>query len=200
MNKGVKVFLLVILATLAYVAFPVFALEPPVITLERVDVASIQPFFVKPRVGYKDEKETGKDLPVGSILNTAYIFNIKNPNKEAVMLDEMTFTIAFDGYDVNTALVYEDQWIPPGKTNQLRVVVTNEALPTMGALTVAAPNVARMQEMKTTAAELVKKWWENIGDFTFPITISGGTAIFRDEKGKEVRSTFTGKFGGEEKK
>lgn len=110
------------------------------------------------------------------------------------MLDEMTFTASFEGFEVNTALVYEDSWIPAGKTNQLRVVVTNEALPTIGSLSVGADNVARIQEMKTSAGALVKKWWDTVGDFAFPIAVSGGTALFKDAKGKEHQVTFAGKW------
>ena len=39
--------------------------EAPVITLERVDVASIQPFYVKPRIGYKDERSLERKEPAG---------------------------------------------------------------------------------------------------------------------------------------
>lgn len=192
MNKSLTIFAIV-LALFGFSVLPALA-EPPVITLDRVEVASIQPFFAKPRVGFKDEKETGKDLPVGSILSLAYIFNIKNPTKAPVMLDEMTFTTEFEGFEVNTALVYDDSWIPPGKTNQLRVVVTNEALPTIGSLSVGAGNVTKLQEMKTTPAEMAKKWWETIGDFSFPIAVTAGTALFKDEKGKEIQVTFSGKW------
>jgi hypothetical protein len=171
----------------------------PEITLERVEVAGIQTFFVKPRVEFKDEKETGKDLPVGAIMNLAYVLNIKNPDKEPVMLDELTFTTDFDGFEVNTPFVYEDSWIPPGKTNQVRVVVTNETLPTIGNLSVGADNVTKLQEMKTTAGAMVKKWWESVGDFSFPIKITNGKAIFVDEKGKEIKVTFSGNWGGEKK-
>ena len=168
------------------------AFEAPVITLERVEVASIQPFFVKPRVGYKDEKEPGKDLAAGGILNLAYVFNIKNPNKEPVMLDEMTFTTAFDGFEVNTAMAYEDSWIPGGKTNQLRVVVTNETLPTIGSLSVGAENVAQdsgnEDDRRSPGEEVVGK----CGDFAFPIAVTNGTALFKDEKGKEIQATFKG--------
>jgi hypothetical protein len=183
-----------LVALLGFTVVSALALEPPKITLDRVEVATIQPFFVKPRVGFKDEKDTGKDMPVGSILSLAYILDIKNPNKEPIMLDEMTFTTEFEGFEVNTAMVYEDSWIPAGKTNQVRVVVANETLPTIGSLSVGAGNVAKLQEMKKTPAEMVKKWWETIGDFPFPITIAGGTALFKDAKGKEIQATFSGTF------
>lgn len=187
-------------ALFGFAVLPATAFESPKITLDRVEVASIQPFFAKPQVGYKNEKEPGKVLPVGSILNIAYIFNIQNPNKQPVMLDEMTFTVSFDGFDVNTALVYEDSWIPAGKSNHLRVVVTNEALPTITSLMVGADNVAKIQEMKTSAGALAKKWWETVGDFTFPIAVSGGTALFKDEKGKEHQVTFSGKWSADSEK
>ncbi len=186
---------LTILATflvlLGFTVLPAMALEAPVVTLERIDVASIQPFYVKPTVG-KDKEGKPKVGTYGysSTLNLAYIFNIKNPNKEPVMLDEFQFTCAFDKFEVNTALVYEDSWIPAGKTNQLRVVVTNEAFPTVVSLSVGAENVSRIKEMKTKAGALVKKWFEKVSDFSFPISVTNGTALFKDEKGNELRSTF----------
>lgn len=182
------------LIAVSFLVVPVFALDAPVITLERVDVASIQPFFVKPRIEYKDEKEPGKELAAGAILNLAYIFNIKNPNKEPLMLDELTFSTVFEGFEVNTAFSYEDSWIPGGKTNQLRVVVTNETLPTIGSLSVGSGNVEKLKEMKVGAGAITKKWWDSVGDFSFPIEVVGGTALFKTEKDKEIRSVFVGKF------
>lgn len=182
------------LIAMSFLVVPVFALDAPVITLERVDVASIQPFFVKPRIEYKDEKEPGKELAAGAILNLAYIFNIKNPNKEPLMLDELTFSTVFEGFEVNTAFSYEDSWIPGGKTNQLRVVVTNETLPTIGSLSVGSGNVEKLKEMKVGAGAITKKWWDSVGDFSFPIEVVGGTALFKTEKDKEIRSVFVGKF------
>lgn len=184
------------LVVLAFTVFPVWAVEAPVITLERIDIASIQPFYVKPRIGYKSEQEPGKEETYGysSTLNVAYIFNVKNPNKQPVMLDELQFTADFEGFDVNTVVIYEDSWIPGGKTNQIRVVVTNEAFPTIVSLMVGAEHAARIAELKTSAGALVGKWWKDISDFTFPIGVTNGTALFKDEKGKEIRSVFSAKW------
>ena len=193
MKKGAFLGATALLVSLAFASL-CLAFEAPVVTLDRVEVASIQPFFVKPRVEYKNEKEPGKELPAGGILNMAYIFNIKNPNKTPVMLDELTFSTAFDGFEINTAFSYEDSWIPGGKTNQLKVVTTNETLPTITSLMVGAENAEKIQQQKTSAGALVKKWWETVGDFSFPIEVTAGTALFKDEKGKELRVTFTGKF------
>jgi hypothetical protein len=201
MKKAAIIFT-ALLVTLAFTILPALALDLPVITLDRVDVASIQPFYVKPRIGYKDEKEPGKEETYGysSTLSLAYVFNIKNPNKEPLMLDELGFTTDFEGFDVNTVMVYEDAWIPAGKTNQLRVVVSNEAFPTIVSLTLGAETSQRIQEMKATPGGLVSKWWKDIGDFTFPIGVTNGTAIFKDEKGKELRANFSAKWGKKEEK
>ncbi len=173
---------------------PSLALDPPVITLERIEVASIQPFFVKPRIEYKSEQEPGKDLAAGAIMNLAVLFSVKNPNKEAVMLDELSFTTMFEGFDINTTMTDDDMWVPAGKTNQLRIIVTNETHPAILNLSVGAGNSGKLQEMKTTPAAMVKKWWDTVSDLAFPIGISGGTAVFKDEKGKETRVTFSGEF------
>lgn len=170
--------------------------QAPVITLERVEIASIQPYYTLPRIGFKDCNSPGTAGTYGysSTLNLAYIFNIHNPNSFPVMLDDIQFTTAFEGFDVNTPMVYEDQWIPPGKTNQLRVVVTNEAFNTQISLTVGSLWAKRIKDMGTTQAAIVKKWWETIGDFSFPIEVKNGTATFVCPDGSTVMSYFTGIF------
>ena len=138
--KKLATLLIAILVLLGFTVVPAMALKPPVVTLERIDVASIQPFFVTPRIGYKNEKEPGKVGKYGysSTLNLAFVFNIKNPNKEPVMLDELQFTALFEGFEVNTAISYDDQWIPAGKTNQLRVEVMYDFSGTQLSLLVVA--------------------------------------------------------------
>jgi hypothetical protein len=68
-------------------------------------------------------------------------------------------------------------------------------MPTIASLMVGAQSAARIAEMKTSAGALVGKWWKEISDFSFPVTITNGTAIFKDEKGKEERVKFTGEWG-----
>jgi hypothetical protein len=195
MSKTMKV-LVALTIVFGFAVLPVFAIEKPVITLEKLEVATIQPFFVKPRIGYKSEAEPGKEETYGfsSTLSLAYVLNVKNPNKEAVMLEELQFSTAFEDFEVNTVLAYEKSWIPAGKTNQVRIVVSNEAFPTIVSLSVGAEHAARIAEMKTSAGALVGKWWKEVSDFTFPISITNGTARFKDEKGKEVQATFTAKW------
>ena len=82
MKKGAVLFATVLLVSLAFVSLCT-AFEAPVITLERVEVASIQPYFFKPRVGYKSEKEPGKDLAAGAILNHGVCFHCQKPQQSS---------------------------------------------------------------------------------------------------------------------
>jgi len=187
----------VLLIVPGFVALPALAFKPPVISLDRIEVASIQPFYVKPRIGYKSEKEPGKEETYGysSTLSLAYVLKIHNPNKESLMLDELSFTVNFQGFEVNTINVYEDSWIPGGKNNYVRIVGVNEAFPTIVSLMVGAANAEKITQMKTNAGALVSKWWKEVSDFSFPVTVTNGTAVFKDEKGKEERVKFSGEWG-----
>jgi hypothetical protein len=71
-------------------------------------------------------------------------------------------------------------------------VVANEAFPTIVSLSVGAEWVDKIKEMKTSAGALVGKWWKEVSDFSFPIGVTNGTAVFKDEKGKEIQATFKG--------
>jgi len=74
------------------------------------------------------------------------------------------------------------------------VHATFDAYTTLLALLVPAPNVARLKEMGVKHVNLIKKWWTEIGDFTFPVEVKNGVAKFADEKGNEVLSHFSGKW------
>lgn len=190
-----SMFVILVFAGCATMGPVVGKAKPPIVTLEHVEIATIQPFYMVPRIGFKDCKNPGKVGKYGysSTLNVAYILNMKNPNAFPIMLEDMTFTTAFDGFDVNTPMVYEDQWIPAGKSNQLRVVVTNEAFNTMVSLMVGSMWATKIKKMGTTQGAVVKKWWTTIGDFAFPITVKG-TATFVCPDGSTVLAYFKGKF------
>jgi hypothetical protein len=167
-----------------------------VIQLERVEVNHIQPFFVGPRIGFKDCNEPGRPPGNGetATISLAYILDIKNSGGAPVMLDEMRFEIAFDDFDVNMANVYEKQWIPAGKTNQLRVVVVQEQNVMIGALSVGGMAANKIKQMGTTQAAVVKQWFDTVGDAAFPIKVKNGVATFKGTDGKPMNVSFQGVF------
>ncbi|MBU1964837.1 MAG: hypothetical protein KKD24_03365, partial [Proteobacteria bacterium] len=92
--------------------------KPPVVTLNRIEVAHYWGYWF---YGGKVEVTKGKAGNNGAPLDLNFIFDIKNPNPYPVAMENLTFTVAFEDFDLNTIISQEVMWIPAGKTNQLRV-------------------------------------------------------------------------------
>ena len=81
------------LVALLFAVMPALAVDPPKIELERVEVATIQPFFISPKIAVptKDDPKKMEDKVMAAgytaTLNTAYVLKITNPNKAPIMLD-----------------------------------------------------------------------------------------------------------------
>lgn len=200
MNKT-GIILVALLAAIGFTVLPALAAEAPVVTLDRVEVNTIQPFYMSPKIAVPSKADAKKmeEKTMGygysSTMTLGYVLDIKNPSKEPVMLDELSFTTKFEGFETNTVTSYEDSWIPGGKTNQLRVVAVYEAHPAVANLMVGSENAEILKKMKTTAPAMVKKWFSQIADFSFPVEVTNGTAVFKDAKGKTIRVSFSGKWG-----
>ncbi|MDR7485412.1 MAG: hypothetical protein QN187_08790 [Armatimonadota bacterium] len=154
---------------------------PPKVTLNRVEVAAFFPYAPPP-------------ARVPLIL--AFVFDIENPNDFTVRFDELGFTYGFEAVpfrfiDLNTPRVYETMHIPPRTTNQLRVVSVLDSLIVPSTLAVAEGR--RVAELGIRIPDLVRSWWETIGDFQYRIRVSNGTVRFAGEGGT-VLVTFRGTF------
>ena len=156
-------------------------LQTPTVELERVEVQSYFPWA---------------DKPTRVPLVVAFIFKITNPNTFKVGLEDLKFTYGFEAkpgeyFDLNTPTVYELTYIPGKTTNQLRVVSVLDSMVVPSSLAVASG--ARVQALELKIPDLVKMWWEQIGDFSFGIRVSEGVASFTSEQG-DALVTFEGRF------
>lgn len=196
MIKRTLVITMSFLLLVALMAAPAVAkMKAPVVTLERVDISHNWVSQTGKPAWFLNTKEK-----TGSVIDLAFIIAITNPNRGAIMLDDLSFTMAFEGFELMMPMVYEDIWLAgkgmfgKPKTSYIRVHATFDAYTTLLALLVPAPNVARLKEMGVKHVNLIKKWWTEIGDFTFPVEVKNGVARFADEKGNEVLSHFSGKW------
>ncbi len=140
--------------------------RPPQVKLERVEVASYFPYAAPPA-----------RVP----LVLGFIFDVSNPNDSPVALEEMKFTVSFaampgEYFALNTPTVYEKMSIPGKTTNQLRVVAVLDSLVAPGNLAVTSGT--RVTALGLKPGDVVKDWWEKIGDFSFGIKVSEGVALF----------------------
>jgi hypothetical protein len=156
-------------------------LQTPTVELERVEVQSYFPYAEKPA-----------RVP----LVLAFIFKITNPNTFKVGLEDLKFTYGFEGkpgeyFDLNTPTVFDTMSIPGKTANQLRVVSVLDSMVVPSTLAVASG--FRIQALDLKIPDVVKMWWEQIGDFSFGIRVTEGVASFTSEQG-DALATFEGTF------
>ena len=147
--------------------------KAPIIDIELVDVPQYDGYWyfggnIKPTKGQAGDH--GAPLPI------AITFNITNSNPYPVLLDGYTFSIAFEGFELITVNGDDTQWIPAGKTNQLRattLITTRSALLILGAV---SGHQLKAKGMDPWSA--MEKWWTTIEDMSFPINITDGNFSF----------------------
>jgi hypothetical protein len=172
------------------VAKPGAAIIAPKVTLDMVEVTQYYGYWY---FSNKVKPTKGKAGNYGAPLPMAFIFNIENPNKEPVELTGFKFTIAFDEFDVNTVMATEAQWIPGGKTNQLRVQAMFDVRQTL--LTLLLPGAMQLKKKGITPWQQLEEWWVGAPNMSFPIHVKEGAATFEMD-GQVKVVPFTGTFGG----
>ena len=94
--------------------------KAPKVVLSHVEVPYYTGYWYYAK---KVEATKGTAGDYGAPMMLAFVFDIDNPSAYPVELDGFQFTILFDDFEVNTVSSSETMWIPPGKTNQLRMIV-----------------------------------------------------------------------------
>ena len=149
--------------------------KAPTVTLSHVELEhSFGYWYYSPKIKPTKGKNAGKTG--GSPLDYAFIFEITNPNSYPVLLDGFSFSIAFEEFGLNRAISPETMWIPPGKTNQLRVHAMFDVLPALNSLLVTGG--FKLKEKGMSGWEAIEKWWTEAPNFSFPLIINEGSAVF----------------------
>lgn len=153
----------------------------PKVTLDRVEVQSYFPWA---------------DLPARTPMVLGFVFNIENPSGYNVKLENFKFSISFEaapGTDIEIAMptYYDQVYFPPKTNNQYRVVSVLDSV-TMN-LTLLVAQAPKVKALNLKPADLIKRWYAEVGDFKFGIKVKEGQATFNTEKG-DVIVPFEGKF------
>jgi len=153
----------------------------PKVTLERVEVQSYFPWA---------------DLPARTPMVLGFVFNIENPSGYNIKLENFKFSISFEaapGTDIEIAIpTYYDQiYFPPNTKSQYRAVSVLDSM-TMN-LTLLVAQAPKIKALNLKPADLIKKWYAEVGDFKFGIKVKEGQATFSTDKG-DVIVPFEGKF------
>jgi hypothetical protein len=148
--------------------------KTPVVTLSHAEVPS---YFGMWFYDNKVQPTRGKPGNNGAPLIYAFILNINNPNDFPVLMDNLRFTVALEGFDLSTVNSQEQTWVPGGKTTQLRVPCVLGMAEASGALMLAGG--FKLKEKNLQAWDLIEKWWAAAPDFSFPIEVRDGAAVFK---------------------
>jgi hypothetical protein len=162
--------------------------KEPVVTLENMEVAHAFGYWY---FSNKVEPTKGKPDNVGAPLILAFTFNVENPNDFPVLMDNLKFTIAFEEFDLNTVNTTAAQWIPPGKTNQVMVPAYFDVRQSLLSLLVTGG--FQLQEKGMNAWSQLEAWWTGIPEYTIPVNVKGGSAVFKADSLVKV-SSFNATF------
>ena len=106
-------------------------------------------------------------------------------------MESLNFTVAFEDFDLNTVGSQEAMWIPAGKTNELRVSALFDIWQSFMSLGVTGG--FKLKEKGIAVHDQLEKWWTGIPDFTFPVNVKDGSAVFRAD-GVTGVAAFSGKY------
>jgi hypothetical protein len=151
--------------------------KTPEVTLSHAEVPSYFGYWFYDNKVQPTQPANAKPGNNGAPLIYAFVFNIKNPNDFPVLLDNMKFTVALDGFDLNTVGTQDQIWIPDGKTSQVRVPCVFgmfEAFLSLGVV-----GGMELQKMGKKPWEMLEKWWTKAPDFSFPVEVRDGSAVFK---------------------
>jgi hypothetical protein len=148
--------------------------KTPVVTLEQMEVAHAFGYYY---YSSKVEPTKGKATNAGAPLELLFTFNVENPNAYPVQLDNISFTIAFEGFDLNTVNSTATQWIPPGKTNQIAVPAHFDTRQSLLSLLVTGG--FKLKEKGLNAWSAMERWWTGIPNYEIPVEVNGGSAVFK---------------------
>lgn len=162
--------------------------KTPVVTLNSVEVAHYWGWWY---FSNKVKPTKGKAGNYGAPLDLAFIFDIDNPNSYPVMMEDLKFTVAFEEFDLNTVNSPDIQWIPAGKTNQVRVHAMFDGRQSLLSLLVTGGFKLKEKGMGAGAGAALKQlgtWWEGAPSFAFPIYVKEGAAVFKANGAMDVAS------------
>jgi hypothetical protein len=148
--------------------------KTPVVTLDYVDVAHYFGWwYYSPKI----KPDKGKAGHNSAPLDYSFVFNIENPNSFPVLLDGFKFACVLDGYELNSGYSTETMWIPAGKTNQLKVEVMYDFRGAQLSLLIVAGQELKKKGMSFW--DQIEKIWTQAPDFTFPVDVTQGSAVFK---------------------
>jgi hypothetical protein len=149
--------------------------QTPVISLESFEVPQYDGYWyyagsVKATKG--EHGDHGAPLPM------SFLISIKNPNPYPIMLEGITYTVAFDKeFDLYSGNNNDTYWIPADVTDHVRLttmITVRSAL-----LSLLVTGGYKLKEKGWSAWDALQRWWDGVPNGTIPVTIKDCTFTFK---------------------
>ncbi|PKN62964.1 MAG: hypothetical protein CVU57_21655 [Deltaproteobacteria bacterium HGW-Deltaproteobacteria-15] len=148
--------------------------KSPVVKLASFEVPQYDGFWyyakaVAPTKGAGDDR--GAPLPM------SFLFEIQNPNPFPVMLEGVTYTVAFDNdFELITTNNNDSYWIPAGKTDQVRLTTMITVRSALTALLLA--NAPLLKNKGWEAFPTLERWWKDVPMGTTSVSVKNASFTF----------------------
>ena len=120
----------------------------------------------------------GKAGDRGAFLPMEFLFDVHNPNNFPILLDGITYTVAFDkDFEVITTSVNDRYWIPANKTSQVRVSTLITVRSALTGLLLA--NAPALNQRGWNAWDTLERWWQEVPELTTPVTVKYAAFTFK---------------------
>ena len=165
--------------------------KTPEVTLSQAEVSSYFGYWFYDNKVRPTQPANAKPGNNGAPLIYSFVFDVKNSNDFPVLMDNLKFTVALEGFALNTVGSQDLIWIPGGKTSQVRVPCVLgmfEAFMSLGVV-----GGMDLQKMGKKPWDMLEKWWTKAPDFSFPIEVREGSAVFKADGVTKV-AAFKAKY------
>jgi hypothetical protein len=114
----------------------------------------------------------------GAPLPLSFLLSVTNPNSFPILLEGITYTVAFDNdFELYSGNNNDSYWIPAGKTSHVRL---NTMITTQSAfMSVGVTGGYKLKEKGWSQWDAIKRWWEGVPDMKVPVSIKECTFTFK---------------------
>jgi len=147
----------------------------PVIKGEYYEVPQYDGFW---HYDAKAEPAKGTKGAHGAPLPLSFLLSVTNPNPYPVLLEGVTFTVAFDNdFELYSGNNNDSYWIPAGKTSHVRL---NTMITTQSAfMSVGVTAGYRLKERGWGIWDAIQRWWEKVPVMEVPVTLKQCNFTFK---------------------
>ncbi len=154
----------------------------PTITLEQFEVPQYDGFWY---YGNKIKPTKGKADNRGAPLSMSFLLAVENPNPYPVQVEGLKFTVRVeDEFDLVTVNSDDTYWIPAKCTDHIRLTTMITVRSSL--LNLGVTGGFKLKEKGIGLWEALEKWWVGIADYSIPLKLAEGVAIFNADEFTKV--------------